>query len=185
MDHEDVLDEVNHEAGKKLDLVEAGTTGGINGTLTPGGISQHSVTKSPLSTSYSVGDNILGLHQAIVSSIFSAGRPDIQAKLFSSIQLVGGVASTKGLVDVIEERVLQVLPSQETIERVEVLPNRTDPSLMCWKGGVVLCVLDFARDAWVQYEDWMEGGIRIGAARKYKDSNSIHAQTFWYSSVLE
>jgi hypothetical protein len=38
------------------------------------------------------------------SLIVPTGRMDLQKKLFASIQLVGGVALTKGLVDAIEER---------------------------------------------------------------------------------
>ncbi|GJN12145.1 hypothetical protein PR202_ga30399 [Eleusine coracana subsp. coracana] len=44
-------------------------------------------------------DNI-GLVDAIVSSVLSTGRVDLQRKLFCSIQLVGGAASTAGLAPV-------------------------------------------------------------------------------------
>ncbi|VAH24721.1 unnamed protein product [Triticum turgidum subsp. durum] len=50
-------------------------------------------------------DNI-GLVEAIVSSVLSTGRVDLQRKLFCSIQLVGGAASTTGLAPVLEQRFL-------------------------------------------------------------------------------
>uniref|UniRef100_A0A453AA86 Actin-related protein 9 n=1 Tax=Aegilops tauschii subsp. strangulata TaxID=200361 RepID=A0A453AA86_AEGTS len=50
-------------------------------------------------------DNI-GLVEAIVSSVLSTGRVDLQRKLFCSIQLVGGAASTTGLAPVLEQRLI-------------------------------------------------------------------------------
>ncbi|KAF0892363.1 hypothetical protein E2562_015441 [Oryza meyeriana var. granulata] len=64
-------------------------------------------------------DNI-GLVEAIVSSILSTGRIDLQRKLFCSIQLVGGTASTAGLAPVLEQRVLNTIPSNQPIEKAEV-----------------------------------------------------------------
>ena len=40
-------------------------------------------------------DNLVGLAQAITNSILSTRRLDVQKKLFTSIQLVGGVALTE------------------------------------------------------------------------------------------
>nr|CAB3486568.1 unnamed protein product [Digitaria exilis] len=53
-------------------------------------------------------DNI-GLVEAIVSSVLSTGRVDLQRKLFCSIQLVGGAASTAGLAPVLEQRSVKCL----------------------------------------------------------------------------
>ncbi|KAL5214805.1 hypothetical protein ABZP36_003957 [Zizania latifolia] len=64
-------------------------------------------------------DNI-GLVEAIISSILSTGRIDLQRKLFCSIQLVGGTASTAGLAPVLEQRVLNTIPSNQPIEKAEV-----------------------------------------------------------------
>ena len=44
-------------------------------------------------------DNLVGLAQAITNSILSTGHLDVQKKLFTSIQLVGGVALTGRSVD--------------------------------------------------------------------------------------
>ncbi|GFP95906.1 actin-related protein 9 [Phtheirospermum japonicum] len=124
-------------------------------------------------------DNI-GLADAITKSIMSTGRIDLQRKLFCSMQLIGGVALTEGLVSAVEERVLHAIPSHEAIDTVEVLQSRTNPTFVSWKGGAILAVLDFTRDAWIHREDWIRNGIHIGSGRKYKDSYFLQAQTMCY-----
>ncbi|KAG0448110.1 hypothetical protein HPP92_027995 [Vanilla planifolia] len=49
-------------------------------------------------------DELVGLAEAISTSILSTGRIDLQRKLFCSIQLIGGVALTDGLVPMVEDR---------------------------------------------------------------------------------
>ncbi|TYH55830.1 hypothetical protein ES332_D09G263400v1 [Gossypium tomentosum] len=119
----------------------------------------------------------VGLAEAITSSILST---DLQRKLFCSIQLIGGVALTGGLIPAVEERVLQTIPSNEAIHTVEVLQSRTNPTFVSWKGGAILGVLDFGWDAWVHREDWIRNGIHIGSGRKYKDSYFLQAQAMCY-----
>nr|ADE76036.1 unknown [Picea sitchensis] len=126
-------------------------------------------------------DNLVGLAQAITNSILSTGRLDVQKKLFTSIQLVGGVALTKGLVGAVEERVLHAIPANEAVDTVEVLQQRTDPLIVSWKGGAILGILDyFSRDQWIHREDWVHGGIKTGSGRKYRDSHLLQTQAFWY-----
>ncbi|XP_048333184.2 actin-related protein 9 isoform X1 [Ziziphus jujuba] len=122
----------------------------------------------------------VGLAEAITGSILSTGRIDLQRKLFCSIQLIGGVALTNGLVSAVEERVLHAIPSNEAIDTVEVLQSRTNPTLVPWKGGAILGILDFGRDAWIHREDWIRNGIHIGSGRKYKDSYFLQAQAMCY-----
>ncbi|KAF7837510.1 actin-related protein 9 [Senna tora] len=122
----------------------------------------------------------VGLAEAITSSILLAGRIDLQRKLFCSIQLTGGVALTSGLVPAVEERVLHAIPPNEAIDTVEVLQSRTNPTFVSWKGGAILGVLDFGRDAWIHREDWIRNGIHIGSGRKYKDSYYLQAQAMCY-----
>ncbi|GAV82380.1 Actin domain-containing protein [Cephalotus follicularis] len=122
----------------------------------------------------------VGIAEAITSSILLTGRIDLQRKLFCSIQLIGGVALTGGLVPAVEERVLHAIPSNEAIDTVEVLQSRTNPIFVSWKGGAILGVLDFGRDAWIHREDWIRNGIHIGSGRKYKDSYFLQAQAMCY-----
>ncbi|XP_019428862.1 PREDICTED: actin-related protein 9 isoform X2 [Lupinus angustifolius] len=122
----------------------------------------------------------VGLAEAITNCILSTGRIDIQRKLFCSIQLIGGVALTSGLVPAVEERVLHAIPPNEAIDTVEVLQSRTNPTFVPWKGGAILGVLDLGRDAWITREDWIHNGLHIGSNRKYKDSYYIQAQAMCY-----
>ncbi|KAK8448454.1 hypothetical protein SEVIR_7G016900v4 [Setaria viridis] len=111
------------------------------------------------------------------------GRVDLQRKLFCSIQLVGGAASTAGLAPVLELRILNKLPANQSVERVEVLQSRTYPLFVPWKGGVILGVLDTGRDAWIHREDWIKNGVHIGSGRKYKDSYFLQAQVMCYYNI--
>ncbi|KAJ6890486.1 hypothetical protein NC651_024097 [Populus alba x Populus x berolinensis] len=122
----------------------------------------------------------VGLAEAITSSILSTGRIDLQRKLFCSIQLIGGEALTAGFIPAVEERVLHAIPSNEAIDTVEVLQSRTNPTSVSWKGGAILGVLDFGRDAWIYREDWIRNGIHIQSGRKYKDSYYLQAQATCY-----
>ncbi|GAB2266650.1 Actin-like protein arp9 [Dionaea muscipula] len=134
----------------------------------------------PLFTAKPKKEDNLGLAEAITKSILSTGRLDLQRKLFCSIQLVGGVALTTGLMAAVEDRVLHVVPSTEAIDAVEVLQPRTNPAYVSWKGGVVLGILDFGKEAWIYRQDWIEGGVFVGSNRKYKDSYFIQAQPMCY-----
>ncbi|CAM8921247.1 unnamed protein product [Rhodiola kirilowii] len=122
----------------------------------------------------------LGLADAIAISILSVGRIDLKRKLFCSIQLIGGVALTNGLISAIEGSVLHAIPPAEAIDTVEVLPSRTCQPFVAWKGGAVLAILDTGRDTWIQREDWLENGIHIGTGRKYRDSYYLQAQAMCY-----
>ncbi|KMZ70546.1 Actin-related protein 9 [Zostera marina] len=124
----------------------------------------------------------VGLAEAITSSILSAGRIDLQRKLFCSIQLIGGAALTSGIVATTEERVLHAIPPNEAIDTVEVLQSRSDPAFVSWKGGAILSMLDFGRECWIYREDWIKSGIHVGRGRKYKDSYYLHALAMSYIS---
>ncbi|KAL9401381.1 hypothetical protein Peur_005230 [Populus x canadensis] len=134
----------------------------------------------PIFSSKPKKEEKVGLAEAITSSILSTGRIDLQRKLFSSIQLIGGVALTAGVIPAVEERVLHAIPSNEAIDTVEVLQSRTNPTFVPWKGGAILGVLDFGRDAWIYREDWIHNGIHFRSGRKYKDSYYLQAQATCY-----
>ncbi|XP_057527724.1 actin-related protein 9 isoform X3 [Amaranthus tricolor] len=123
----------------------------------------------------------LGLAEAITKSILStAGRIDLQRKLFCSIQLAGGTSLTSGIIAAMEDRVLHAIPPNEAIDTVEVLQSRNISSYVSWKGGVIFGLLDYSRDAWIHREDWIRGGLYIGSNRKYRDSYYIQAQPMCY-----
>ncbi|XP_031275648.1 actin-related protein 9 [Pistacia vera] len=172
-DYEDMLEDTWHTEFPRRSDISDGLYGGINVGL-------------PMWESYPVlatkpkREEKIGLAEAVTSSILSTGRIDLQRKLFCSIQLIGGVALTGGLIPAVEERVLHAIPSNEAIDMVEVLQSRTNPTYVSWKGGAILGILDFGRDAWIHREDWIRNGIHIGSGRKYKDSYFLQAQAMCY-----
>ncbi|KAK3043437.1 hypothetical protein RJ639_002016, partial [Escallonia herrerae] len=172
-DYEDMLDDTWHmEYPRRADMSD-GFFPGISGGF-------------PMWDSYPVFQNKpktednIGLAEAITKSILSTGRIELQRKLFCSMQLTGGVALTSGLISAVEERVLHAIPSNEAIDTVEVLQSRTNPMFVSWKGGAILGILDFGRDAWIHREDWIHSGIHIRSGRKYKDSHFLQAQALSY-----
>lgn len=171
-DHEDMLEDTLNMEYRRPDMSD-GLFYGINPAM-------HMWESYPVLTTKPKKEEGLGLAEAITKSILSSGRIDLQRKLFCSIQLVGGVALTSGLVAVVEDRVLHTIPSNEAIDTVEALQSRTDPAYVSWKGGVILGILDFGREAWIYREDWVRNGLYIGSGRKYKDSYYIQAQTMCY-----
>ncbi|MFS7926031.1 putative ATPase, nucleotide binding domain-containing protein [Helianthus anomalus] len=76
--------------------------------------------------------------------------------------------------------VLHAIPSNEAIDTVEVLQSRTNPLFVAWRGGAILGVIDYGRDAWIHREDWIKNGIHIAGGRKYKDSYYLQAQPMCY-----
>ncbi|KAL3677879.1 hypothetical protein R1sor_020835 [Riccia sorocarpa] len=189
VDHEDYLDDSFHgEQVKRPEAMDLAPTMASNGVGLPvaGALSSDvSIEIDDTGANPTIDDAAMGLAQAIVISILSTGRADIQKKLFASIQLVGGVALTRGLVDAVEERVLHGIPAHEAVDTVAVLQNRTDAPVTCWKGGAVLGILDFQREAWVQADEWVSGGVRIGGGRKYRDSLTLQSQALWYNTNPE
>ncbi|KAJ8763322.1 hypothetical protein K2173_001460 [Erythroxylum novogranatense] len=172
-DYDDMLEDTLHTEYPRRPDMSDGLFSGIN-------VGLPMWDNYPVFASKPKKEEKVGLAEAITNSILSTGRIDLQRKLFCSIQLVGGVALTAGIIPSMEERVLHAIPSNEAIDTVEVLQSRTNPTFVPWKGGVILGILDFGRDAWIQREDWIRNGIYVGSGRKYKDSYYLQAQAMCY-----
>eukprot|EP00252_Welwitschia_mirabilis_P012774 TRINITY_DN28261_c0_g1_i3.p1 TRINITY_DN28261_c0_g1~~TRINITY_DN28261_c0_g1_i3.p1 ORF type:complete len:592 (-),score=115.29 TRINITY_DN28261_c0_g1_i3:241-2016(-) len=173
-DYEDVLEDSSHtEFTRKLDAFDTYISGNNYG-MTMSELSEYNPFQ------FGNEDNCVGLAEAITRSILSIGRIDVEKKLFSSILLVGGVALTEGLVGTLEDKVLEAIPSNESIETVEVLQHKSDPINAAWKGGAILGILDLNRESWIRRDDWVSNGIHIGSGRKYKDSTILQAQPLWF-----
>lgn len=170
-DHEDMLEDV-YEYPRRADMSDGFYP------VYSGGFSMWD--SYPMFQSRPKKEDSIGLAEAITKSILSTGRIDLQRKLFCSIQLIGGVALTTSLISAVEDRVLHAIPSTEAIDTVEVLPSRTIPNFVPWKGGAILGILDFSRDVWIHREDWIRNGIHVGSGRKYKDSHFLQGQVMCY-----
>lgn len=172
-DYEDMLEDTWHMDFPRRTDISDGLYPGMSGGL-------QMWDSYPIFQNQPKKEDNIGLAEAITKSILSTGRIDLQRKLFCSMQLIGGVALTNGLIPAVEERVLHAIPSNEAIDTVEVLQSRTNASFVSWRGGAILGILDFGRDAWLHREDWIRGGIHIAGGRKYKDSYYLQAQAMCY-----
>nr|XP_043628961.1 actin-related protein 9 isoform X2 [Erigeron canadensis] len=112
-DYEDMLEDTWHVDFPRRPDVSEGLYPGISNPL------QMWDNYPYMSIQVKKEDNI-GLAEAISKSILATGRIDLQRKLFCSMQLIGGVALTPGLISAVEERVLHAIPSNEAIDTVEV-----------------------------------------------------------------
>eukprot|EP00850_Spirogloea_muscicola_P017557 SM000152S01545 [mRNA] locus=s152:117674:123033:+ [translate_table: standard] len=182
LQHEDTLEEFwASETGRRADVLAAGDLEKRGQLHELGNWDMRSHKNARGNSDVSLGpEGILGLAASIVSSILLAGSPDLQSKLFMTMQLVGGTSNMRGLPDFLEEQVLNAIPQQVSISTVEVLPFKGDPGNICWKGGTLLGVLDSAAEAWLQQKDWLNGGLRVGAERKYREATVLQSQAFWY-----
>lgn len=175
-DYEDMLEDTWHVDFPRRNDVTEGLYPGMNNNNNP----LQMWDNYPYMSNQQKKEDNIGLAEAISKSILSTGRIDLQRKLFCSMQLIGGVALTTGLISAVEERVLHAIPSNEAIDTVEVLQSRTNPSFVAWRGGAILGVIDYIRDAWIHREDWIQNGIHVGGVRKYKDSYYLQAQPMCY-----
>jgi len=104
------------------------------------------------------------LDQAVSTSVLNIGTVDSKKKLASKILLVGGSALFKGLSDVLEDKLIEILPYKESaIETVNVLvkPKGVDPRHLSWKGAAIVCRGDASKDAWISRQEWLNSGIRM------------------------
>ncbi|KAI3504164.1 hypothetical protein L1887_32709 [Cichorium endivia] len=175
-DYEDMLEDTWHVDFPRRNDVTEGLYPGMNNNNNP----LQMWDNYPYMSNQQKKEDNIGLAEAISKSILSTGRIDLQRKLFCSMQLIGGVSLTTGLISAVEERVLHAIPSNEAIDTVEVLQSRTNPSFVAWRGGAILGVIDYIRDAWIHREDWIQNGIHVGGVRKYKDSYYLQAQPMCY-----
>jgi actin-related protein 8 len=98
-----------------------------------------------------------GLDDLICQSLMSVTNKDLRKKLANSIILVGGTSKLKGLVDFMEDRLINKLSELDNeIERVEIL-NYPDINLknLSWIGGSILPKLESSKDMWIQKERWL------------------------------
>lgn len=93
------------------------------------------------------------LEDMICYSIANIKDADFRKKMANSILLVGGAAHSTGMVEVLEDRLIERINFYDnTIERVEIvdLVTRDIPPIQAsWLGGSVLPKLDSLRDLWI------------------------------------
>jgi actin-related protein 8 len=103
------------------------------------------------------------LDKAITASILAVPAPELRRRLATQVLLSGGGARVRGLVDEVEERLVNYLTTKDTrVEIVNVLANvkDVDPAHLAWRGATVVSWAESARDQWLSREEWASLGVR-------------------------
>ena len=106
-------------------------------------------------------DNIwdinIGIDDLICQSLMKVKNKELRKKLANSIMLVGGTAKLKGLIDFLEDKLINKLSELDNeIERVEIFNYpEIDMKTLSWIGGSILPKLESAKDMWIQKERWL------------------------------
>ena len=104
-----------------------------------------------------IWDINIGIDDLICQSLMKVKNKELRKKLANSIMLVGGTAKMKGLIDFLEDKLINKLSEMDNeIERVEIFnyPD-IDMKTLSWIGGSILPKLESAKDMWIQKERWL------------------------------
>ncbi|KAI0239859.1 Actin-related protein 8 [Lamellibrachia satsuma] len=161
MDDDDTMD---HSECSTSDVLN-NTGGGTNGTVGSTGVKQ---AKKADDEDEGVNlDNVglLGLDQAILGSIEKCENDDMKKRMYSCVVVVGGGLAFLGCQSWLQYLLWIQMPphvrlSLETMD-VYTRPKDLDPTLLCWKGGAVICCLDTAQELWISQAEWRQLGVKI------------------------
>lgn len=141
------------------------TGGGGNGTGGSTGTKQAKKVEEE-DEGVNLGDlGLLGLDQAILSSIEKCESDDMKKRMYSCIIVVGGGLAFLGTQSWLQYLLWIQMPppvrlSLETMD-VYTRPKDLDPTVVCWKGGAVICCLDTAQELWINQSEWRQLGVKI------------------------
>ncbi len=116
---------------------------------------------------------LANLEDMICQSIMSVNNPEMRKKLANCIVLVGGGSKFKGIVDFIEDRLIDKLTTlDQEIDRVEIiqLPG-VDMKTIHWIGGTIIPKLDSSKDMWISRERWMGEFEKIEDNKEQKEKD--------------
>lgn len=105
----------------------------------------------------------IGIEEMVCQSIMSVNNPELRKKLANAILLVGGSSKFKGLVDYLEDILIDKLTTCDNeIDRIEIInfPS-VDAKTITWIGGTIIPKLDSAKDMWITRDRWL-GEIEKG-----------------------
>jgi len=93
----------------------------------------------------------------ICSSIMSINNPELRKKIANQILITGGGCKLKGLVDYIEDRLIDKLTELDPgIERIEVINMQSvDLKTLSWIGASVIPKIESTKDMWITRERWL------------------------------
>mmetsp|Transcript_5506 Transcript_5506/g.14236 ORF Transcript_5506/g.14236 Transcript_5506/m.14236 type:complete len:87 (+) Transcript_5506:27-287(+) len=84
----------------------------------------------------------------------------------------------------VESRVLGCIPQREAlgVQAVHVVPPKVPPSATIFRGGVLMGLLDFVQENWVQRREWASGGVNVGAPKGFNRMNKLSLQLLWHGA---
>ena len=111
----------------------------------------------------SMYDTSTGIDDLICQSLMNISSQELRKKIANAIILVGGSSKIKGLIDYLEDRLINKLSLLDNeIERVEIINHPDiDMKTLSWIGGTILPKLESAKDMWIQRERWLGEPERI------------------------
>ena len=104
-----------------------------------------------------IWDISIGIDDLICQSLMKVKNKELRKKLANSIMLVGGTGKLKGLIDFLEDKLINKLSEMDNeIERVNIFNYpEIDLKTLSWIGGSILPKLESAKDMWIQKERWL------------------------------
>jgi hypothetical protein len=99
----------------------------------------------------------MNIEDIICQSIMSINNPELRKKLSNSIILVGGSSKFKGMIDYLEDRLIDKITTQDQeIDRVEIIhfPG-IDNKTISWIGATIIPKLDSSKDMWISRDRWL------------------------------
>lgn len=111
---------------------------------------------------------LLSIEDMICQSIMSVSSPELRKRLANAILLVGGSVKFKGMIDYLEDRLIDKLTVLDNeIDRVEIINfPHVDSKTLTWIGGTIIPKLDSSKDMWISRDRWV---IDIDKADKPDD----------------
>jgi hypothetical protein len=100
---------------------------------------------------------LMNIEDSICQSIMSVTNPELRKKLSNSIILIGGSTKFKGMIDFLEDRLIDKLTTMDQeIDRVEIIvfPG-IDVKTISWIGGTIIPKLDSSKDMWISRDRWL------------------------------
>lgn len=101
--------------------------------------------------------SLISLEEMICQSIMSVPSAEMRKKLANSILLVGGGVKFKGMIDYLEDRLIEKLTLLDNqIDRIEIINFPTvDAKTLTWIGGSIVPKLESTKDMWINREKWL------------------------------
>jgi hypothetical protein len=113
----------------------------------------------------------LSVEDMICQSIISVANPELRKRLANAILLVGGGVKFKGMIDFLEDRLIDKLTTLDNeIDRVEIIHYPTvDSKTITWIGGSILPKLESSKDLWITRERWLSELEKVPAEEREKE----------------